>query len=88
MEHQTPESKLPSSSLAFRRLPGNCGEPNRDHRDVLSAATAVYKAAADDIVLQPAAFGIAVSIISNNLEVNIRAAALILCALLDIQPGE
>lgn len=86
MEHPTHESKQQPSSLAFRQLPGNCGEANKDHRDVLSAATAVYKAACEDVALQPAAFGIAVSIISSNLEVNIRAAALILSALLDIQP--
>lgn len=88
MEHPTPESNLQSSLLAFRRLPGNCGESSKDHREVLSAAAAVYKAAQDDVALQPAAFGIAVSIISNNLEVSIRAAALILSALLDIQPDK
>lgn len=85
MERQTQESKLLPSSLAFHLLPGNCGGASKDHRDVLSAATAVYHAARDDTVLESAAFGIAVSIISNNLEVTIRAAALILSALLDLK---
>lgn len=88
MQHPTPESKPPPSSLAFHLLPGNCGGQSKDHRDVLSAATAVYKAAIEDSALEPAAFGIAVSIISNNLEVSIRAAALILAALLDLKPDQ
>lgn len=77
---------LLQNSPAFRQLLANCGDSSKEHRgEVLEAAITVYKAAIEDVPLQPAAFGIAVSIISNNLEVSIRAAALILSALLDVQ---
>lgn len=80
---------LQQNSPAFQQLVENCGDSSKDHRgEVLTAAVTVYKAAIEDISLQPAAYGIAVSIISNNLEVSIRAAALILSALLDIQPPD
>lgn len=82
-----------SSSAVFQQLLANSGDqPGKAEPaarptkgEVLDAAVALYEAGIEDPVCQPAAFGMAVAIISTNLEVSIRSAALILSTLLDLR---
>lgn len=93
MASQTPASSQSMNSLAFHQLLANCGKllENSHSRDppttgeILDAAVALYEAGIEDPVCQPAAFGMAVAIISTNLEVSLRSAALVLSTLLDLR---
>lgn len=94
MVSQTPASLQLSNSVAFHQLLANCGKllvnspavnspPTKG--EILDAAVALYEAGIEDVALQPAAFGMAVAIISTNLEVSVRSAALVLSTLLDLR---
>lgn len=85
-----PQERSSLASLAvLRQLLGSYGDSNELNKppttgEVLNAALALYKAGITDPVTEPAAFGMAVAIVSTNLEVSIRAAALILSTMIDL----
>jgi hypothetical protein len=79
------ESPLSQSTVAFHKLLENSGDSRMSEMEILNAAVSLYKAAVTDIVTQPAAFGLSVALISNNLRVSIRAGALILATLVDLR---
>lgn len=94
MAFQTPENSPLSSLVAFRQLLANCGKVLESGQsgvapptasEVFDAAVALYETGITDPIVQPAAFGMAVAIISSNLEVSVRAAALVLSTLLDLR---
>jgi hypothetical protein len=93
MVSQTPVNSQSVNSLAFQQLLANCGKllENSQSRappttgEILDAAVALYEAGIEDPVCQPAAFGMAVAIISTNLEISLRSAALVLSTLLDLR---
>lgn len=89
MEPLPPESSSLVSLAALRQLLGSSGDSIESSKrrmtgEVLDAAVALYKAGMTDPVTAPAAFGMAVAIVSTNLEVSIRAAALVLSTLIDL----
>lgn len=87
------ESLRLQSSAVFRQLlvsSGNSTAPLSDEvklttAEIMEAAIKLYEAGISDPVTQPAAFGMAVAVVSTNLEVSIRAAALILSTVLDLR---
>lgn len=87
------ESLRLSSSAVYRQLlvsSGNSTGPLSDEAklttgEIIEAALGLYEAGITDPVTQPAAYGMAVAIVSTNLEVSIRAAALIFSTVLDVR---
>lgn len=90
MEPQLHESRSQVSLPVLRRLLASSGvsidKATLPTGEVMNAALEFYRAAMADPVTAPAAFGMGVAIVSNNLEVNIRAAALIFSAMVDMNP--
>lgn len=84
------ESSQPVSLHALQLLLASCGASGKYSKmmtgEVLNAAAELYRAGKKDPIVAPAAFGMAVAVVSTNLEVSIRAAALILSTVLDLDP--
>lgn len=86
-----PVSLQLSNSVAFRQLLASCGKllesnsvgPPPTKSEVFEAAIRLYDAGIEDPAVQPAAFGMAVAVISTNLDIGVRTAALVLATLLD-----
>lgn len=79
------ESHLSQSTIAFHTLLESYGGSRMTEMELLSAANTLYKSALEDPVLTDAAFGMAVALISNNLKISLRSAALILTGLVDLR---
>lgn len=93
MESPRSASTLQSSSLAFKQLLANVGkllerDPSAEPSsvgEVLDAAVRLYDVCVEDPAIKPAAIGVAVTVISTQLEVSMRAAAALLVHTLDLR---
>lgn len=85
MAPEVQKSPLSQSTLAFQQLLENFGSSQLSEMEILNAADRLYKAALVDPVLESAAFGMAVAVISTHLKVSLRSAALIFATIVDLR---